>query len=480
MKKTIKTASLVLIMLMTALLPLARGPVSAKQQASPGSLIKGKTMPGVYYLGEDNKRYVFPNEKTYFSWYENFNNVVEVNNEDLFGLPLGGNVHYKPGVYLVKIQTDPKVYAVSEGGLLRWIKTEQLAKKLYGANWNLLIDDIPDSFFTNYKIGQSISDDDEFDPDEKEDQVPSISHDLGLKAQKKIARIIMHEQQRTCRRLVSSLEKIQKRLVKFGLTVPELGEDLIDQCAELNFEKKVAICHIPPDNPSAAKTIEVGKPAARAHLAHGDSLGECSDSEPSTSDTTPPQISAISKSASTSTATINWTTNEPSTSEVKYASSTLSGASTINSMIDSTTTTLHSIKLTGLSASTVYYFQVTSKDASNNTATSSEMTFTTEALPLPDTTAPIISGISTTLHATSTTISWLTDEPSSSEVKYATESLTSASSTSQVSASALVTSHSLDLTGLTASTTYYFLVKSADASSNAASSSETNFTTLGE
>lgn len=38
---------------------------------------------------------------------------------------------------------------------------------------------------------------------------------------------------------------------------------------------KAVVCHIPPGNPENAHTIEVGMPAVRAHLAHGDSLGAC-------------------------------------------------------------------------------------------------------------------------------------------------------------------------------------------------------------
>lgn len=38
---------------------------------------------------------------------------------------------------------------------------------------------------------------------------------------------------------------------------------------------KVCLCHVPPGNPGNAHTICVGPPAVRAHLGHGDSLGEC-------------------------------------------------------------------------------------------------------------------------------------------------------------------------------------------------------------
>jgi hypothetical protein len=35
------------------------------------------------------------------------------------------------------------------------------------------------------------------------------------------------------------------------------------------------LCHIPPGNPNAAHTIQVGLPAVEAHLAHGDTEGPC-------------------------------------------------------------------------------------------------------------------------------------------------------------------------------------------------------------
>ena len=44
-------------------------------------------------------------------------------------------------------------------------------------------------------------------------------------------------------------------------------------------KKKVTICHIPPGNPENAHTIKVGESAVDAHLAHGDTLGECPEDE---------------------------------------------------------------------------------------------------------------------------------------------------------------------------------------------------------
>src|SRR5690242_776251 len=121
-----------------------------------GTLIKG-SLPAVYYCGADGKRYVFTNDKNYFTWYSDFSGVQIISDADLASIQIGGNVTYRPGVKMVKIQTDPKVYAISHGGVLRPIASEAVATALYGATWNKQIDDISDAFFTNYSVGSAIN-----------------------------------------------------------------------------------------------------------------------------------------------------------------------------------------------------------------------------------------------------------------------------------------------------------------------------------
>lgn len=121
-----------------------------------GDLIKA-SQPAVYYYGANGKRYVFPNEKTYKTWYADFSGVKTITDAELAAIQIGGNITYKPGVKLVKITTDPKVYAISKGENLRWIKTENLAISLYGADWNKQVEDIPDAFFTNYLVGSPLA-----------------------------------------------------------------------------------------------------------------------------------------------------------------------------------------------------------------------------------------------------------------------------------------------------------------------------------
>ena len=82
---------------------------------------------------------------------------------------------------MIKINSDPKVYAVSAGGILRHITTEAIAITLYGANWNKLIDDVPDGFFPNYSIGSAIDVASSFSPSAEKADADSINTDKGLK-----------------------------------------------------------------------------------------------------------------------------------------------------------------------------------------------------------------------------------------------------------------------------------------------------------
>jgi len=45
----------------------------------------------------------------------------------------------------------------------------------------------------------------------------------------------------------------------------------------VHMSNTTTICHIPPGNPSNAHTITIGKPAVKAHIAHGDVGGACAE-----------------------------------------------------------------------------------------------------------------------------------------------------------------------------------------------------------
>lgn len=115
-----------------------------------------------------------------------------------------------------------------------------------------------------------------------------------------------------------------------------------------------------------------------------------------------------------------------------------------------------------------------SVDTLNRTVSGNASHFTVFA-PLADVSPPVISSVASgSVTSSSATITWTTDEASQSLVKYGT---TSGSYTSSTNDTSNVTSHSVQLTGLSASTAYYYVVNSTDQSRNSNESSENSFTT---
>ena len=197
----------------------------------------------------------------------------------------------------------------------------------------------------------------------------------------------------------------------------------------------------------------------------------------STPDTTAPVISELTAGGITTTgAHVTWTTNETATSKVWYGTTTPVNASTSALVVNMTLVTAHDVALTGLMPGTTYRYVVSSADASGNVSTGSELSFTTAALA--DTTAPTLSGIAAgSIMVTSSHVLWTTNEAATSNVWYGTVNPVVTTGSPQVVDASLVVSHDVTLSGLTASTTYYYAVSSADAAANTASSTQYSFTT---
>jgi hypothetical protein len=100
--------------------------------------------------------------------------------------------------------------------------------------------------------------------------------------------------------------------------------------------------------------------------------------------TSPPVISAVTSTQITTTAaTIAWTTDIPSSSQVLYGTSVSYGQT---SALDRTQVTSHAQTITGLTPGTTYHFAVQSTGSAGNTSTSADQTLQTLAgnVTLPD------------------------------------------------------------------------------------------------
>ncbi len=126
-------------------------------------------------------------------------------------------------------------------------------------------------------------------------------------------------------------------------------------------------------------------------------------------------------------------------------------------------------------ASTQYYYKIYTKDGAN--ATSSGTNAVTITPTGRYTTAPTLSSGPSTSGITTkkAKVSWSTSRSADSKVAFGTSS--GSYNTEEPSSSSQVTDHEINLTGLTAGTTYYYKAKWTDEDGNTGESEEKSFTT---
>ena len=169
---------------------------------------------------------------------------------------------------------------------------------------------------------------------------------------------------------------------------------------------------------------------------------------------------------------VYWTTNIPATSKVEYGLDTTYGFATTE---DTNPVTSHSVQVKSLVEGVLYHYHVIS-NASTDTATSNDYTFTT-----PD--APVISSVAIkNITCDTATITWHSDEPATSKLKYSSDAeyySTSPASYLHETAEdpALVKSHSVNIGALTEDTTYHFKAFSKDSKGIEGKGSDVTFAT---
>src|SRR6185437_15175267 len=215
---------------------------------------------------------------------------------------------------------------------------------------------------------------------------------------------------------------------------------------------------------------------AAAALLASSLLFASSGARADTASTTPPILSNVIVTPSDTGATITWNSDQAATGQVVYG---LTSAYDASSTLDSTLTNSHTAFLGGLSPGTTYHYQIQSNNASGTAqtlATTVDATFVTTgaASSTASTSAPMITAIVATPTDTGASITWTTDQNSSSQVLYGLDATYGNTSTLD---NTQVTSHNVSLSGLTPNTLYHFQVWSANGSSTSASSTDMTFTT---
>jgi hypothetical protein len=182
------------------------------------------------------------------------------------------------------------------------------------------------------------------------------------------------------------------------------------------------------------------------------------------------KISSITASAITAdSATINWTTDQPSMSQVAYGATTSYGSL---SAFSNSPVTDHSVRLTALTAGKTYNYAALSTNSDGQTSTSPNFTFTTASAAG----TPSISNVKTSgITTNSVTINWNTDQASTSQVAYGP---TTAYGRLSVFGSPMVTAHSITVSGLSPGKTYDFSALSANATGQVGTSANSTVTTL--
>jgi hypothetical protein len=133
--------------------------------------------------------------------------------------------------------------------------------------------------------------------------------------------------------------------------------------------------------------------------------------------------------------------------------------------------TSHTLTLTGLTPGTVYNAAALSANPAGRVGASGNVSFTTLSAP------PVISQLrAADITATSATITWKTDQPSTSRVQYGA---TTAYGTMSAENPSLVTSHSVTIVGLKPGMTYDSAAISTNSTGMQNASPNLKFTTLG-
>jgi hypothetical protein len=154
--------------------------------------------------------------------------------------------------------------------------------------------------------------------------------------------------------------------------------DALSSVTQMRFSNTgISYSTAEPYGTAKAWTLSTGTGTKTVYVQFKDALGNWSGAFTDTIvyDTSAPTISAVvSSNVTTNSATINWITNEPATSQVEYGPTIAYGNLTT---LDPNLVNAHAMPLSGLNAQTLYNYRVRSRDAAGNLRIGTNKTFST-------------------------------------------------------------------------------------------------------
>jgi hypothetical protein len=192
-----------------------------------------------------------------------------------------------------------------------------------------------------------------------------------------------------------------------------------------------------------------------------------------TTATVPAAPSSLAAAANgTSAINLTWTDNSTDETGFKLERKTGSGGTyaeiTGNIAVNATT-----YSNTGLTANTTYYYRLRAYNAAGNSTYSNEVSATTAAIPPPNAPSSLTAAAGS---SSAINLSWV--DNSTDETGFKLERKTGSGGTySEIAGSITANTTTYSNTGLTASTTYYYRLRSYNASGNSSYSNEVSATT---
>jgi hypothetical protein len=192
------------------------------------------------------------------------------------------------------------------------------------------------------------------------------------------------------------------------------------------------------------------------------------------SDTTPPTVAITAPSGGTSVTARTWVSAQAAdASGVVGVRFQVDGA---NIDVEDTVAPFDVSWDTSTATQGTHRLTAIARDAAGNSAVSAAVTVSVGSSG-PDTVPPIVTSVrATSIAASAATITWTTNEPSTSRVLYGRSTTYLGSTTLDRT---MVVSHTQILTGLVPGSTYHYIVRSMDAAGNRGSSLDAIFTTAG-